>query len=305
MVSIGTHKLFLSVAGPDREAIVVLMQGLGSTIDEWVAVRRLVTSFARFLNYDRSGMGRSESPSEAPDAISAVSVATELDTLLKTANIAPPYVIVCHSWGGITSREFLHLRPKDIVGMVFVDANQEKTFDGGNWASPYVKAVNGSCDYLEVTGLSSDHKLSKEEWVAVVEGKKKPGHQATEAAEMKGYKGDPLVLAAKRHFEKQPLGNHPVSVIRANTARDFQRLHDAGVAAGNGSEEDRALYRELMARWDKKDHASAEGILRLSSLGRYQYTSENGHNIQLTDPELIVEEIKWVLDNLVEYLPVS
>jgi hypothetical protein len=52
MVSIGTHKLYLSASGPDRkfgEPIIVLMQGLGSTIDEWVAVRRLVLPFARWL----------------------------------------------------------------------------------------------------------------------------------------------------------------------------------------------------------------------------------------------------------------
>jgi hypothetical protein len=53
LVSIGTHKLYLSVSGPNRksgEPIVLLMQGLGSTIDLWVAVKRHVTPFARWLN---------------------------------------------------------------------------------------------------------------------------------------------------------------------------------------------------------------------------------------------------------------
>ena len=112
-------------------------------------------SFARWVEYDRSGLGRSESPPEPPEAISAVSVAAELDALLKNAEIAPPYLIVCHSWGGITSREFLHLRPKDVVGMVFVDANTEKSFDGGIWPLPYISAVIGDIDWTETTGLAA------------------------------------------------------------------------------------------------------------------------------------------------------
>jgi hypothetical protein len=39
--------------------------------------------------------------------------------------------------------------------------------------------------------------------------------------------------------------------------------------------------------------------LRLSSVGRYTFTETNGHNMQMTDPQVIVNEIKWVLDHVV------
>ena len=301
MVSIGSHKLFLSVSGPDRksgEPIVVLMQGMGSTIDEWVAVRPLVTPFARWLNYDRSGMGRSESPPEARESISAVSVATDLDTLLKKAGIEPPYIIVCHSWGGLTSREFLHLRPKDVVGMVFVDANTENSFDGGSWPPPFIQAVVGKVDWIEASGLAEMQILSNEEWEAVMKEQQDPRHQATEAAESRGYKGDPPVLAAKKQFERQPLGDSPISVIEGNSLRDWQRIYDAGVAVGNGTEEERSLYRDYIANWGGKTHAWLEENLKLSSFGRMRSTTKSGHNVQLVEPELIAEEIRWVWDHI-------
>jgi pimeloyl-ACP methyl ester carboxylesterase len=166
LVSIGTHKLYLSAAGPDRKAgepIVLLMQGLGSTIAEWVGVERLDAPFARWVSYDRSGLGKNECPPELPEAITAESVATELDILLINTGIASPYIIVCHSWGGITARGFLHLRPNDVAGMVFVDANTEKTFDGGNWPLPFISAVTEDQDWLKTTGLAAAQKLSKEE----------------------------------------------------------------------------------------------------------------------------------------------
>ncbi|KAE9379584.1 alpha/beta-hydrolase [Stipitochalara longipes BDJ] len=130
-VSIGTHRLHLSVSGPDRrpgEPVVILMQGLGASLYEWTIVKQLVSKFSRFLQYDRTGLGQSESPPVLPEAISGTSVASDLDTLLQNAGIKPPFVIVAHSWGGLTSQKFLHLRPNDIVGIVFVDANQENHF---------------------------------------------------------------------------------------------------------------------------------------------------------------------------------
>jgi len=305
MVSIGTHKLYLSVAGPDRkpgEPIVVLMHGLGSTIDEWVVVRREVMPFARWLNYDRSGSGRSEDNPDKPEAISAVSVATELDTLLVNAGVKGPFIVVCHSWGGITAREFFHLRSKDVVGMVFVDANTEKTFDGiggsAKWPLPYVEAVTANVDYMAATGLGADQVLSEEEAAEVMKQMQDPRQQATEKAEQKGYPGDPPVLAAKKHFEKRILGDRPISVIRANCPRDYQRLYDAGIAAGNGTEEERQKTRDFIAKFTVDDKENQEEILTLSTVNHY-VRATSGHNVQMVQPDLIAEEVRWVWDKVV------
>jgi pimeloyl-ACP methyl ester carboxylesterase len=229
------------------------MQGLGSTIDEWVAVKRHVTPFARWLAYDRSGSARSEDPPVKPEAISAVSVAAELDILLRKAGVEGPFIVVCHSWGGITAREFFHLRSKDVVGMVFVDANTEKTLGAGGWPLPYFEAVAANVDYMVVTGLAADCVLSEEELTVVAKQGEDPREQATSVAEQKGYPGDPPVLAAKKHFEKKILRDRPISVIRANTPRDFQKLYDAGVALGNGSEEDRKKFRDFLVTFTEDD----------------------------------------------------
>ncbi|TVY33758.1 hypothetical protein LOCC1_G008677 [Lachnellula occidentalis] len=308
LLSIGTHSLFLSASGPARARgapIVLLLPGSGSTIAEWVAVRRLVIPFARWVEYDRSGLGRSESDSPVSradantNAISAVSVACELDVLLKKAGVAPPYLLVCHSWGGLTARELLHLGPRDVVGMVFVDANTEKSFDGGNWPLPYISAVIGDLDWNEATGLTATQKLAREEWQVVLQMQQDPRHHLTEAAESRGYKASQIVLAAKKQFESQVLGDRPISVIRGNAPGDLQRMYDAGVAAGNGTEEDRRLFREYLELADRKDHLWQEELLRLSRFGRF-VRSSSGHNVHMVEPELVAEEIKWVWDHIDE-----
>lgn len=163
LLSIGSHSLYLSVSGPTRkpnEPIVVLMQGLGASLHEWVSVRALLPN-VRWLQYDRTGLGLSELPPTlsietlAAHSIPASSVAAELSLLLKAAKIAPPYLIVAHSWGGLTSREFLHLHPDDVAGILFVDANQENHFyyrrphEGvGVYYEPWHKAVDKDVSYL-------------------------------------------------------------------------------------------------------------------------------------------------------------
>ncbi|KAL3417329.1 alpha/beta hydrolase [Phlyctema vagabunda] len=302
LVSIGSHCLYMAVSGPDRqegEPIVVLMPGLGSTIDEWVAVRRLVQPFARFLWYDRSGLGKSEGPPDAPMVISAVSVATELDILLRNADIKPPYIIVCHSWGGVTSREFLHLRLDDVAGMVFVDANQENSFSGfKNFPSPSFDILEAGISYHEVTGYKANTVLSKEEFQVVLDEQAKPSTKITQRAEQAGWIGDPQVLGGKKQLENHILGDRPVSVIHANTARDFQRVYDAGVEAGNGSEMEREDCRDFIKDWQETSQMRAKEIMRLSRVHHFRQTLKSGHNVQFLEPELIVEEIQWVYNHL-------
>ena len=92
-------------------------------------MRCLVTPFVRFLRYDRSGLGKSESYPHPQTAITAETGAQELDALLKNMNLTPLFIMVAHSWGSILTQEFLHMGKADVMGMVFVNANHETTFE--------------------------------------------------------------------------------------------------------------------------------------------------------------------------------
>jgi len=38
--------------------------------------------------------------------------------------------------------------------------------------------------------------------------------------------------------------------------------------------------------------------LKLSKRGRIVFAEKSGHNVDLTEPDLIAEEVKWVLEQL-------
>ncbi|OKL60899.1 hypothetical protein UA08_03219 [Talaromyces atroroseus] len=297
------HDLYTTVSGPVRQPnqpLVIIIPGLGASATEWAAVQRLATPFARVLLYERSGYGLS---SDATSPVTAVSIAMELDSLIRAADISGPFVLVCHSYGGIIGREFLHLRGSGadgICGMVFVDANQELNTIEGPGPAPYIDTVLQGLDIIDVVGLTKTHKLLPDEWQTYLIEEKSERHSRIAAMESEEYLGSGPVLASKKQLHATPplLGESPVSVLKGQTYKDFEKLFVAGSEAGNGTEEERKMFREFLKTYDTLDEKWQKGMLSLSSRSRWITTYKSGHNIQLTEPDVIVDEIKWVLDNL-------
>ncbi|EEA26900.1 hypothetical protein TMatcc_004816 [Talaromyces marneffei ATCC 18224] len=296
-VSIGSHKLWLSVHGPDRKAgepLVIIIPGLANNSTSWAAVRRGIATFARVLQYERSGYGESDVSTEKP---TATTIAKELSLLLKSANIHPPYVVIAHSWGGILSREFLALHPKDIIGMVFVEANQERTLEVLDWRQLALSSLLAGVNGPDATGISRNHMLTDEEWRIYQDTQNTESHQRQAALEIAEYANTFPVLKAKSQLHRQPpfLGDHPVCVIKGNNKADFEKLLKAGLARGNGDSAKQAAFEEILSTWDEKDESLQSETLSLSSKTRYTETKNSGHNIQLSEPDLIISSVNWVL----------
>ncbi|MBF6612785.1 MAG: alpha/beta hydrolase [Chloroflexi bacterium] len=97
---------------------VVMDAGLGDTSRTWGAVEPEVARFTRVFVYDRKGIGASQSGSRPRNSRQMVS---ELRDLLSIAGIAPPYVLVGHSFGGLNMILFASLHPDEAKGLVLVD----------------------------------------------------------------------------------------------------------------------------------------------------------------------------------------
>ncbi len=77
----------------------------------------LAESF-RVVSYDRAGLGWSDL---GPMPRTADRIVGELHSLLERAGISPPYVLVGHSFGGLTMPLFAARFPDEVAGMVLVD----------------------------------------------------------------------------------------------------------------------------------------------------------------------------------------
>ncbi|EMC96281.1 hypothetical protein BAUCODRAFT_147913 [Baudoinia panamericana UAMH 10762] len=111
------HHLFVKASGPARqrpgEPAIVIEHGLGGSWEEWVAVQRLVSRTARVYSYERAGYYRSDQPTKPP---TAGNIAVDLHQMLQIANIAPPYLLVGHSYGGVLIGQYLADYPDEVFG---------------------------------------------------------------------------------------------------------------------------------------------------------------------------------------------
>lgn len=301
LVSIGAHKLSVSVSDVSRnqnDPIVVCIPGAGDVAASFLAVERLLSPlFARLLLYDRGGTGLSE---DRPQPVQHVAVedAIELHSLLGVMDISAPLILVAHSYGGMVAREYLHLYPDEVAGMVLAESATERQHHYFRVPDPNIDAVLGDLNYARVTGLREESKLTREEWrerAANIARGIASGAGRREAA---NFVNVCETLGAKKQFEKQALGSKPISVIQCDGGRDHQRMYDAGVKNGNGTEQQREAFRHLLGKWKKNSAELQTEILQLSSCSRLTYVPDCGHHVHMTRPDIICEEIKWLREQI-------
>jgi pimeloyl-ACP methyl ester carboxylesterase len=292
---IGTHSLSYALRGIPRQPgapLVVVLTGITSSALEWSAVCRDLENDASMLLYERTGYGRSEECSTVePDSLTIVD---ELSRLLAAATLPPPYLLVGHSWGGILAREFFAARGADAIkGMVLVDAVQERMLFE-TWPDPSITAVTAGLDYMQVVGLVRDHRLTQDEWKELMAEETSDHHTRQAARELPYLQISRGVLAAKKQLRpgQDLMRGKPLSVLYGNSRRDQQRMYERGVCEGLGSEAERQTFRDYLAA---SDEGFQRELLNLSSNSRFSTASNSGHNIQLTEPERVADEIRWAM----------
>jgi pimeloyl-ACP methyl ester carboxylesterase len=142
LIGIGDgRKMFLECGGSGSPT-VILESGYRNDADIWSAelepgmstVFPQVARFTRVCTYDGPGtfldadhLGRSTA---VPMPRAARDLVSDLHALLQTARVPGPYVFAAHSFGGIFARLYASTYPREVAGMVLVDALSEKLKTG-------------------------------------------------------------------------------------------------------------------------------------------------------------------------------
>jgi pimeloyl-ACP methyl ester carboxylesterase len=117
LIDVGGHRLHLSCIGSGSPT-VVLEPGAGGMSSDLGLVAPAIARDTRVCVYDRAGRGWSDPADTTQDADQ---IATDLDTLLRRAEVPGPYVLAGHSFGGLYTLTFAAHYPEQVAGMVLVD----------------------------------------------------------------------------------------------------------------------------------------------------------------------------------------
>jgi pimeloyl-ACP methyl ester carboxylesterase len=118
LVDLGTHRLHLLESGRGNGPSVVFESGLMSTVLCWTDIAARLSPSFHIVQYDRAGLGWSDM---GPMPRTAHQIVKELHELLERASIPPPYILVGHSFGGLTMPLFAKLFPHEVAGLVLLD----------------------------------------------------------------------------------------------------------------------------------------------------------------------------------------
>lgn len=208
---------------------VIFEAGLGSDFTAWDQVASQVSGHTRVFAYSRPGYGKSER-TEAPRT--ARQIVEDLRALLSARELAPPYVLVGHSFGGAYMEYFARAHPNEVAGVVLVD--------------PRHRDFGAACERAGISGcgippaaLASMPKVEREEVEAFA-------RVSEEIAAAGGFGAYPVrVLTAKVHgFNRDawPLWES-LHTSLAEEAMDGAQVFFPG--AGHGLHEERP--REVAA----------------------------------------------------------
>lgn len=271
MVEVNGHEMRVQVSGLKNRSpgspVVVLEAGfMGDGISAWRPVVKDISEFAPFIAYDRAGIGQSEPDGERP---TPQHVAENLHSLLHVLDTEPPYVLVGHSLGGPFIRMFTALYPDEVAGLVYIDPT-------ATVPEEVERAMN------EAVGISTEDQQQLSDLLRErLSEMPTPGMRA---------EAEVVVELFEAHWPDYqtlpPMPDVPVSVIMADR---FEAVPDDGIER---SCEPRECHTRLMRfRREWLNSLAAE-----VTNGTLTVVTNSGHFIQQDDPDLVLWNIRRVLD---------
>lgn len=267
IVDVEGRSLHLNCTG-EGTPTVILESGLGGGSLDWSLVQPEVAKFGRVCSYDRAGIAWSAS---GEGSRNASQITDELHKLLDAAHIAPPFVLVGHSIGGVYVQMFAARFPDEVAGVVLVDSSHQDQLSripGIPAFVPYLYKAAASVGIARIVNALEDFPNLTAEAKAKRAGLYSHTHSVyANADEMAAI---PDSLAELRDSPMQ-LGAKPLIVL------------SRGLSDG-ASPETEAAWRMLQTE-----------LVKCSTSGKHVIAQKSGHYVQFFQPDLVIDAIRQVL----------
>ncbi len=268
---------------------VIVDSGTGGTYLDWQLVQPEVAKFTRILTYDRAGYGWSDLSSEPRTAEQVVG---ELRQLLREVEIEPPYILVGMSLGGLFSRLFAYHYPEEVAGMVLVDVAHERMYEDtpAEWVELNKRLEGLLIHVVPIIGRIGLLRLLV-------------AFDSLPMAAGLFQKFPPSVRPiAKAVYSQTQFGKTfaqesaavSISMNQVEQARQIKTFPDIPLIVLSAGKPEFDITQEVLEKLQEL-HAD---LANQSPQGVHIVAHESGHAIQLDKPELVIDAIRQVIENV-------
>jgi pimeloyl-ACP methyl ester carboxylesterase len=271
----GRRLFYMEHPGPTDASTptIVFESGMAASRSWWALVQPKVAQWARAVVYDRSGLGRS-TPDHQPRSLARLS--DDLNDLLDHLG-SGPFILVGHSGGGPIIRAAAAAQPDRIAGLLLVDVTDE------------------ACDLLFEKSFRRMEKLAH--WITVLLARLDLLHRSFRK-QMSGFPADVQADLEREGFTMSAIRTRGAELKGLVAAMNMLRhapmkTHDIPTTLISGTRTDGGMTARIRAA------ANASHAYRAtqSFQGRHVLAPNSGHNVPVTDPDLIAAEIKRLSEN--------
>jgi sugar lactone lactonase YvrE len=287
LIDIGGRRMQIDCRGRGAPTVVFEsgLDTMGSL--SWSAVHEAIAATTRACAYSRAGVMWSAPPAGKfePDG-----VARDLYALLLTAGERAPFVMVGHSLGGPYVMSFTRLYPREVAGLVFVDASHPDQIERINQAvgkkmetgEGLFKAANA----LSWTGIPRLVAAHTDNPTIPVRAKlaEDAYFSRSLAAALQELKSLGATLSAAGQLRQ--LGDRPVVVLTATKPYPADTLKTLKMTADQG--------RQLQTEWKALHDEEASW----SHHSRHELVPDSTHYIQFDRPDVVIAAVREIVNDV-------
>ena len=288
-VNIGGRTLNIYCSGSGTP-VVIFDAGAGRSGYAWAGIQAQVAQFTQACWFDRAGEGWSD---PGPFPRTSAAIARDLHQLLLGARIPAPYVLVGHSFGGLTARVYNGRYPTEVAGAVLIESAHED--EPARAPSMFVGPKPPRCLWRPLHFL-----LMAAARVGLI---RFFTPKSTLPADPSRITPAQVVYALQRWPQAIATSNSiglvaPDSYAEARAADGFGDRPLIVLTRGQpfGHDSDPATNRALSLRFQVWVHELQAQLARLSTRGRQVIVENSGHDIPDENPAAVISAVREVVD---------
>jgi pimeloyl-ACP methyl ester carboxylesterase len=267
MITTNQSEVHAIVTG-DGPISVILEAGFSSIAIDWCYVQPEISKFARVVSYDRGSYGWSKTKRKTMTSLDSVK---ELREVLNKLKIEPPYILVGHSYGGLSMRLFASMYPDEVRGLVLEDAAHEHQYILSQGNIKRIKKMRRLVRFGYITSLVGIPRMLKQKI-----GRRFLAKEYDQSLEYIGYTLGAYKSVYQEYFDTEKSAEQ---LLNANPlCNDLPVIVISAKKQPEGWRQSQKLFAGLT---QKTEHIEAD----------------TGHSIHLEKPEIVIDSIVRLINS--------